>query len=176
MTADKSPEKSLSGGGAGVGAKNLGVQKKKIDKKSQPRKKKIVQKQQEVENPTSPPLIEKVKSKKGGVKSASSSSSSSPAMINLNKVFDLKDAKKKYLKECEEIKKVAEKAGLLQKRGHDCAQLYTGFNPPILMWCQQKQCIMKSAASSSSHGVLPPPPSHGPHQTPHTPAFLVLED
>ena len=175
MTADKSPEKSLSGGGAGVGAKNLGVQKKKIDKKSQPRKKKIVQKQQEVENPTSPPLIEKVKSKKGGVKSASSSSSS-PAMINLNKVFDLKDAKKKYLKECEEIKKVAEKAGLLQKRGHDCAQLYTGFNPPILMWCQQKQCIMKSAASSSSHGVLPPPPSHGPHQTPHTPAFLVLED
>lgn len=92
------------------------------------------------------PVVEGVKSLESPSPSPSPAAKKSkkpkPA-IGKKKVAALTEAQKQYKKECIEVERFCKKAANLQKQGHECINIISSVHPPVLLWCEKKECIMK---------------------------------
>lgn len=63
------------------------------------------------------------------------------------------DEQKQFLKNCMALERIEKQAEKLHSVGHKCIRVYYEMNPPTLVWCKKKKCIMESAAAAVMESV-----------------------
>lgn len=83
-------------------------------------------------------------------------------VIGKKKALALTEAQKQYKKECFEVERFCKKAANLQKQGHECINIISSVHPPVLLWCEKKECIMKQKPVVIVECMPEPPKSQLP--------------